>query len=310
MATWAQEALGTELYFCCNPVAWIPHIPAVPHGPAPRASTVTFSIEADRAKDPEAMETVQLCDALSDKLRVVLLYFSGGWCPLCVEFDKQLREAYSGLKTLPESGDVELIWVSCDLSEALYKEHLRQLGEVLAVPWGRTHLEQVAERFEVCGIPTLLILNAATGEVVNDSGREDIVEFSALLKRPSSPVGSGSGGSAPALKRGKSQAALSMSRAVSDHRGIRRTSTSADLPAPSLQRGISMGGGTAMHKQAASRMASVALLHRWVQACEETKLEGQDLHTHSEDGHSERHSPLLPDDSSPSSGQHGSRMNP
>jgi hypothetical protein len=122
--------------------------------------------EEEVGKEP--MEKV-----LRKKARFVLVYFSGRWCPLSLEFDTVLKSAYLGMQVIKKT-PVELVWVSCDVSEKAYVEHLRQLT-FYAVPWVPYQLDSLARQYDVNSIPTLLVMDAK-GRLVTDLGRDHIMQ--------------------------------------------------------------------------------------------------------------------------------------
>jgi len=138
--------------------------------------------------DTVKLDTVAVAEALPNSLSLVLLYFSGRWCPLCSKFDDALRDVYCGLKELDESGDIELVFVSCDVSEAAYRSHLQSLGSMLAVQWAPARLDEITRHFNVEGAPALLILDAVDGVVVTSTGREDIMEHHVPTNVPATAV--------------------------------------------------------------------------------------------------------------------------
>ena len=88
---------------------------------------------------------------------VTALYFSAHWCGPCREFTPTLVDLYNTLNS--ESKKFEVIFVSLDKNEASYKEYAEKM------PWLRAHfdntrIQDLIERFEVRGIPTLVLFNA------------------------------------------------------------------------------------------------------------------------------------------------------
>eukprot|EP00747_Dinoflagellata_sp_TGD_P057966 gnl/TRDRNA2_/TRDRNA2_150896_c0_seq3.p1 gnl/TRDRNA2_/TRDRNA2_150896_c0~~gnl/TRDRNA2_/TRDRNA2_150896_c0_seq3.p1 ORF type:complete len:231 (+),score=46.32 gnl/TRDRNA2_/TRDRNA2_150896_c0_seq3:52-744(+) len=149
-----------------------PPPPGLPWAAQTLGSVLAFSGAGEA--DEVVLDTAHIDEALPASLKFVLLYFSGRWCPLCQEFDTIVRDVYASLKALPEGHDLELVWVSCDVSEAAYKEHLGALGNVFAVEWSPFRLDEIVRHFDVTGIPALLVLDAAKGRLLTADGREDI----------------------------------------------------------------------------------------------------------------------------------------
>jgi len=99
------------------------------------------------------------------------LYFSAHWCGPCRAFTPQLAAAYAGLKA---DKNFEIVFVSSDKDEAAYKEYFGSMPW-LALPYARRDLKAaLSAKFKVQGIPTLVILDPATGKVITADGREAV----------------------------------------------------------------------------------------------------------------------------------------
>jgi nucleoredoxin len=122
-----------------------------------------------RTKDGK---TIKTADALTGK-RAVALYFSAHWCPPCRGFTPKLAEFYNAkLKDL----GLEVVFVSSDRDEAAFTEYANE-QPWLALPYDKRDLKTcLSKRFKVSGIPTLVILDGTTGEVVTKDGREAVSE--------------------------------------------------------------------------------------------------------------------------------------
>ncbi|KAM0853089.1 hypothetical protein ACQ4PT_051328 [Festuca glaucescens] len=106
---------------------------------------------------------------------IVALYFSASWCPPCRRFTPKLIEAYKELASHGKS--FEVVFVSGDQDEEAFNAYFAKMPW-LAVPFsdseGRKGLDG---RFEVRGIPHLVILDATTGEVLTGDGVEFVSEY-------------------------------------------------------------------------------------------------------------------------------------
>jgi nucleoredoxin len=106
---------------------------------------------------------------------IVALYFSASWCPPCRRFTPKLIEAYKELASHGKS--FEVVFVSGDQDEEAFNAYFAKMPW-LAVPFsdseGRKGLDG---RFEVRGIPHLVILDAKTGEVLTGDGVEFVSEY-------------------------------------------------------------------------------------------------------------------------------------
>lgn len=106
-----------------------------------------------------------LADALKDK-RLVLLYFSAGWCPPCHQFTPKLVEFYNA-----HGGgkDFEVIFVSSDPDA----EKMQAYVDEYKMPWLAVKHDQVKasglqERYAGNGIPDLEMLDG-NGQVLSSS---------------------------------------------------------------------------------------------------------------------------------------------
>lgn len=101
------------------------------------------------------------------------IYFSAHWCPPCRRFTPLLAEFYDSLKGEDE-GCLEIVFVSGDEDEAAFDEYFADMPWS-AVPFSARDLEQsLSARFDVQGIPHLVILDGTTGSVVDEDGRGTI----------------------------------------------------------------------------------------------------------------------------------------
>eukprot|EP00439_Symbiodinium_sp_Y106_P011340 s5596_g1.t1 len=141
--------------------------------------------EQPLAKD-DKQSTVRTSHAIPSGLKLIVLYFSGRWCPACTEFDPVIRDVYAGLKSLEESSDIEIVWVSCDLSEDTYKIHMKRIGALLGAVWSPKRLQELADRWKVKAIPTALVLDARDGRIVTATARRDMEEAKQRVMRSGS----------------------------------------------------------------------------------------------------------------------------
>ena len=125
----------------------------------------------------------------------VCLYFSAHWCPPCRKFTPQLKEWYEEVK----SKNVEIIFVSGDRSTKDMMDYMKEShGDWLATEHESDLSEQLNEKFEVSGIPSLVVLKG-DGTLVTKGGRGDVsnhgkkaLEFwnqTAGKGQPNEPVG-------------------------------------------------------------------------------------------------------------------------
>ena len=120
-----------------------------------------------------AMDTAQ---ALHNT-RLVALYFSAHWCGPCRGFTPMLCEFYEHLKeeVLPSHG-LEVVFVSGDRDRASFDQYHGTMPW-LALPFERQQVGQsLSARYGVRGIPSLVVLDSITGQVVvaTDQARTDV----------------------------------------------------------------------------------------------------------------------------------------
>jgi len=126
--------------------------------------------------------------AVSDlpKEGVIGLYFSAHWCPPCRGFTPKLAEAYNKIRANGKA--LEIIFVSSDKDEKAFAEyHAEQPW--LALPFDKRDVKaSLSKKFKVQGIPSLVLLDAATGKTITKNGREAISSDTEGAKFPWKPL--------------------------------------------------------------------------------------------------------------------------
>jgi nucleoredoxin len=118
------------------------------------------------------------------KGKVVALYFSAHWCPPCKKFTPQFAKVYKKLKI--EKKDFEVVFVSSDRDEESFNDYMGEMPWI-AVPYADSkRRRELSERFEVEGIPALVIVDAE-GKVINKNARGDVSADLAGAKFPWAP---------------------------------------------------------------------------------------------------------------------------
>uniref|UniRef100_T1JL93 Thioredoxin domain-containing protein n=1 Tax=Strigamia maritima TaxID=126957 RepID=T1JL93_STRMM len=122
-------------------------------------------------KTGNEIDEVSADEALKD-VPVVGLYFSAHWCPPCRLFTPTLAEFYASIKAKEQN--FEMIFITSDRSDEAMKSYMLEChGDWLAVPYKLEEFrEKLDEKFEIDGIPTLIILK--DGEMVTNTGRWDV----------------------------------------------------------------------------------------------------------------------------------------
>jgi len=140
-------------------------------GAGASATAVSMAEELLGAKLLKGGEEVDTKTAFEGK-KAVALYFSAHWCPPCKGFTPKLAEFYKN--DLAAKG-LEVVFVSSDRDEAGFKEYFAEMPW-LALPYGERELkEKLSKKFKVQGIPSVVILNAETGDVITTDGRSAIM---------------------------------------------------------------------------------------------------------------------------------------
>jgi len=111
--------------------------------------------------------------AALDGKKAVGIYFSAHWCPPCRGFTPALAKSYSDHF---KAKGLEVIFVSSDKDEEAFSSYYEE-QPWLALPFANREAKaQLSKKFKVSGIPTLVILDGATGEVITTDGREAVSE--------------------------------------------------------------------------------------------------------------------------------------
>jgi len=114
-------------------------------------------------------DTVEI-EELRGEGRVIGLYFSAHWCPPCRSFTPALVKAYEAhLK----AKQLEVIFVSSDKDAKSFQEYFATMPW-LAIPNGDARKGKLSKYFEVEGIPTFVLLDAATGETITTKARANV----------------------------------------------------------------------------------------------------------------------------------------
>ncbi|CAF2639155.1 unnamed protein product [Rotaria sp. Silwood2] len=105
------------------------------------------------------------------KGKTIGLYFSAHWCPPCRNFTPLLTEFY---KSHAEEKNFEIIFISSDNDEKSFDEYYKDM------PWlsldfkEREKAEELNEKFNITGIPKLILLDGDSGDIVSTDARNQI----------------------------------------------------------------------------------------------------------------------------------------
>lgn len=134
-------------------------------------------------------ETAQVVDGK----KFVLVYFSAHWCPPCRGFTPMLAEAYKKYS----GADVEVIFISSDRDKSSFDAYYAEMPWT-ALPFeDREYKEKLSAKFNVQGIPTLVVLNGSDGKLVTEDGRSGVQSTKDLHKCAASWGGAGAGKKKP-----------------------------------------------------------------------------------------------------------------
>merc|ERR1719262_492239 len=78
------------------------------------------------------------------------------------------------------AGDVEVVFVSSDRDESSFANYFAEMPWK-AIPFAdRERKNELSQKFNVSGIPKLIVLNGADGTVVSENGRGEVQTTSDL----------------------------------------------------------------------------------------------------------------------------------
>merc|ERR1712141_378121 len=119
-------------------------------------------------------EVVSADEALQGK-KIICYYFSAHWCPPCRSFTPILSDFYTEL-TKDSEEPLEIVFVSSDNSPEELMAYMNDLhGDWLAVQHGAILAEQLMQKYEVAGIPSLIVVNQ-NGQLISSNGRSEVTE--------------------------------------------------------------------------------------------------------------------------------------
>lgn len=100
------------------------------------------------------------------------IYFSAHWCPPCRAFTPVLVQFFNDLQK--EGKDFALVFVSSDRDEKAMAGYMTEMKMPwLAVPFDSAARKQLGAKYEIRGIPSLVILDK-DGKVVSKNARGEV----------------------------------------------------------------------------------------------------------------------------------------
>ena len=103
-------------------------------------------------------EKVVSADSVLEDKKIIAFYFSAHWCPPCRLFTPILAEFYSDLVTT--AGEpFEIVFVSSDKTPEDMMTYMKEShGEWLAVQHATNLAQQLKKKYEISGIPSLIVV--------------------------------------------------------------------------------------------------------------------------------------------------------
>jgi len=111
---------------------------------------------------------------LSDK-KIIGIYFSAHWCPPCRAFTPELVKFH---KNMTKAGNAfEIVFVSSDNDKSAMYEYVKEMNMPwLVLPFGDEHKKTLGTKFNIRGIPALIIIDAK-GNLITKAGRNDVTSL-------------------------------------------------------------------------------------------------------------------------------------
>lgn len=103
--------------------------------------------------------------------RAVAFYFSASWCPPCRQFTPKLVQA---MNAAPNCG-LTVVFASQDRDEGSFLEYYSH-QPWLAIPYGAMQRQNLMSVYGVRGIPQVVVVDAANGNTLSASARDDIMK--------------------------------------------------------------------------------------------------------------------------------------
>ena len=111
--------------------------------------------------------------AEASKAPVLAYYFSAHWCPPCKKFTPLLAENYT--KWNAAGKQIEIVFCSFDKNETEFKQYFSTMPWT-ALPYGDPKIQELAQKFEVQGIPNLCFVSKdGKDELLSSNGYEDLM---------------------------------------------------------------------------------------------------------------------------------------
>jgi nucleoredoxin len=105
--------------------------------------------------------------------KIVAVYFSMHNCPPCRQFTPVFAELYNEM-VAAGNHSLAVVFCSGDKDEATYREYYGEMPWH-ALPFKDGRMATLAKKFDVRGVPRLVIVNKATGAVIEQNAVQKIM---------------------------------------------------------------------------------------------------------------------------------------
>ena len=104
--------------------------------------------------------------------KIIGIYFSAHWCPPCRGFTPKLVEFHNEMTQ--QGKPFEIVFVSSDHSKSDMYDYIEDMEMPwLVLPYGDDHKKDLSKKYNVTGIPALIIIDAK-GNTITKNGRGDV----------------------------------------------------------------------------------------------------------------------------------------
>ncbi|UJR18210.1 hypothetical protein I4U23_005111 [Adineta vaga] len=103
--------------------------------------------------------------------KIIGLYFSAHWCPPCRSFTPILTEFYNKYS---EEKKFEIIFLSSDNDEESFNEYYKEMPWLTLDFKEREKKDELDQKFQIDGIPTLILLDGNTANILCHDARQEI----------------------------------------------------------------------------------------------------------------------------------------
>jgi thiol-disulfide isomerase/thioredoxin len=148
-------------------------------------SPFTNKARATAEEDPEAPKAIyelfgkELRNSRKEKLPVdalagktIGIFFSAHWCPPCKAFTPKLVEFHNEMTR--QNKPFQIVFVSADHDKSSMYNYMKELDMPwLALPFADDHGLELKQKYNVAGIPKLVIINEKA-ELITENGRRDV----------------------------------------------------------------------------------------------------------------------------------------